>query len=83
MTYALIFCYSGQLQYEHVAKEHVPGDTNTWLTFMLPLGLMLLISVVRRSLKEAHHSALAIWSGNQLNNVATSNIAFLENCNGF
>lgn len=60
-----------QLQYAHVANETVPGVVNTWLTFMLPLALVLLIGAARRNLKEVHHGALAIWSGYQLVNVAT------------
>jgi protein-S-isoprenylcysteine O-methyltransferase Ste14 len=63
-----------QLQYKHVTHEHVPGSTNTWLTFMMPTAIVLLISLARRSLKEAHHAALAIWAGNQLNDVATSKL---------
>ena len=63
-----------QLQYKHVADadQHVPGDTNTWLTLMLPLAIVLLISIVRRSLKEAHHAALALWAGYNFNGLVTS-----------
>jgi len=65
------------LQYKHVIHEHVPGYMNTWLTFMMPTAIVLLISIARRSLKEAHHAALAIWAGNQLNDVATNFIKML------
>lgn len=39
---------------------------------MLPLAIVLGISTLRRSLKEAHHSALALYSGYEFNAVATS-----------
>lgn len=61
-----------QLQYKHVIFEHVPGPTNTLLTFFLPLGFVILISIARRSAKEAHFAVLAIFSGYELNEVATS-----------
>ena len=66
-----------KLQYKHVADadQHVPGDTNTWLTLMLPLAIVLLISIVRRSLKEAHHAALALWAGYNFNGLVTSTLA--------
>jgi len=60
------------LQYKHVYQEHVPGEVNTWLTLMLPLAIVLLISAVRRSLKETHHAALGLYAGYQLNNLVTN-----------
>jgi len=60
------------LQYKHVADQTVPGELNTILTLMVPLAIVLLISAVRRSLKEAHHAALGLYAGYQLNNLATN-----------
>lgn len=68
-----------QLQYPLVTNEHVPGATNTILTLMLPLAIVLGISTLRRSLKEAHHSALALFAGYEFNAVATSACMCVQN----
>lgn len=63
-----------QLQYEYVPvdQQTITGEFNIWLTLMMPLALMLLISTARRSLKEAHFAALGIISGYILNDLVTS-----------
>ena len=38
----------------------------------MPLGVVLLVSGVRNSLFEAHHGALALFAGYELNEIATS-----------
>lgn len=63
-----------QLQYDYTPEDEqkVTGAENIWLTLMMPLALMLLISIARRSLKEAHFAALGLVSGYILNDLVTS-----------
>lgn len=62
------------LQYDYVPvdQQTISGEFNIWLTLMLPLAIMLLISIGRRSAKEAHHAALGLISGYIINDLVTN-----------
>lgn len=41
----------------------ISGDLNWTLAFIIPIGVTLVIGLIRRSAMEVHHSVLALYSG--------------------